>query len=147
MLKNPFVKIALILFGGALLLFGLIQLVPYGRDHTNPPVVQEPNWSSPEVRALAQRACFDYHSNETVYPWYSNIAPISWLVQHDVEEGCSELNFSDWGRRHKDGDEIVEAIEKGEMPMPIYLIQHPEARLTPKETAALIAGLRALGER
>lgn len=147
MLKTPFVKTALMIFGGALLLFGLIQLVSYGRDHTNPPVVQEPAWSSPEVRALAQRACFDCHSNETVYPWYSNIAPVSWLVQHDVEEGRSKLNFSDWERSREDGDEMAEAIEKGEMPMPIYLIQHPEARLTPAETATLIEGLRALGER
>ncbi|GAB4497283.1 MAG: hypothetical protein OHK0052_08610 [Anaerolineales bacterium] len=148
MLKNPFVKIVLFIFGGALVLFGLIQLVPYGRNHTNPPVVQEPNWSSPEVRALAQRACFDCHSNETVYPWYSNIAPVSWLVQHDIEEGRSKLNFSDWGRsREKDGDEIAEVILEGEMPPTIYLLQHPEARLTEAERALLIEGLLALGER
>ena len=60
-------------------LFVLIQLAPFGRNHTNPPVVQEPSWDSAETRALAKRACFDCHSNETVWPWYSNIAPVSWL--------------------------------------------------------------------
>ena len=69
--------------GGGLLaiggLFVLIQLVRFGRNHTNPPVAQEPSWDSTETRALAERACFDCHSNETVWPWYSNIAPVSWL--------------------------------------------------------------------
>ena len=60
-------------------LFLAIQFVPYGRDHSNPPVIGEPTWNSPETRALAVRACFDCHSNETVWPWYSNIAPVSWL--------------------------------------------------------------------
>jgi hypothetical protein len=68
-------------------LFIAIQFVPYGHDHANPPVQAAPKWSSPPVRELAARACFDCHSNQTVWPWYSNIAPISWLVYHDVQEG------------------------------------------------------------
>jgi len=58
----------------------VIQFVPYGRAHTNPPVAQEPIWDSPQTRELARRACFDCHSNETMWPWYSNIAPISWIA-------------------------------------------------------------------
>lgn len=125
--------------------FLLIQLVPYGRNHTNPPVVNEPNWDSPETLALAQRACFDCHSNETTWPWYSNIAPVSWLVQHDVAEGRQEVNFSDWGRG-REGErpgELAESLNEGEMPMPMFLVTHPDARLTAAEKAALIQGLQA----
>lgn len=134
-----------IVFGilGAVVFGLLIQLIPFGKDHTNPPVVGEPAWDSPETRALAQRACFDCHSNETVWPWYSNIAPVSWLVYRDVEEGRSKLNFSEWGvSRQEDLEEIIEVIQNGEMPMPIYLIQHPEARLSAEEKQALITGLQ-----
>jgi len=120
----------------------LIQLVPYGRQHANPPVIQEPQWDSPKTRELAQKACFDCHSNETVWLWYSNVAPVSWLVQRDVDEGREKLNFSDWGRA-REKDEIIEVIQEGEMPMPIYLIMHPEARLTSTEKEALISGLQA----
>jgi len=120
----------------------LIQLVPFGKDHTNPPVVAEPAWDSPQTRALAQRACFDCHSNETVWPWYSRIAPVSWLVMRDVQEGREKLNFSEWGqRRMRDADEAGEAVREGEMPMPIYLLQHPEARLSATEKEALASGL------
>ncbi len=76
--------------------FGLLQLVPYGRNHTNPPVAAEPAWASAQTRALAVRACFDCHSNETTWPWYSNVAPVSWLIQRDVDEGRRRLNFSEW---------------------------------------------------
>lgn len=122
----------------------LIQLVPYGRAHTNPPVVQEPAWDSPATRALAKRACFDCHSNETAWPWYTNIAPVSWMIQRHVDEGRQKLNFSDWGNsRERELDEIAEVILEGEMPLPNYLPMHPEARLTPAEKQALIDGLNA----
>ncbi|MBK7895859.1 MAG: heme-binding domain-containing protein [Candidatus Promineifilaceae bacterium] len=125
--------------------FVVIQLVPYGRNHTNPPVLSEPNWDSPETRALAERACYDCHSNETAWPWYSNVAPVSWLVQHDTEEGREHLNFSEWdqGGKPRELEEMWEVIQEGEMPPAIFLPTHPEARLTPAETEALIAGLRA----
>jgi mono/diheme cytochrome c family protein len=126
-----------IIIAGILALAGLgllIQLVPYGKNHTNPPVSGEPAWDSPETRTLAQRACFDCHSNETIWPWYSNVAPVSWLVYRDVMEGREKLNFSEWGvSRQEDLEEIIEVIREGEMPMPIYLIQHPEARLSAEE--------------
>jgi hypothetical protein len=125
--------------------FGLIQLVPYGRDHTNPPVVQEPNWDSPQTRELAVRACFDCHSNETTWPWYSSIAPVSWLVQRDVDEGRRHLNFTDWGRRSVDGGEMAEVVSEGEMPPWFYLPLHPRARLSDAEKQALIQGLGTLG--
>jgi mono/diheme cytochrome c family protein len=129
--------------GSLLVLLLALQLVPYGRDHTNPPVVAEPAWDSPETRALFVRACADCHSNQTVWPWYSNVAPVSWLVAHDVEEGRAKFNVSMWGQQRNEGDEAAEAVREGEMPMKIYLPTHPEARLTPTEREQLIAGLTA----
>lgn len=125
--------------------FLLIQLVPYGRNHNNPAVSSEPNWDSAQTQALAQRACYDCHSNETVWPWYSHVAPVSWLVQHDVEEGRQYLNFSTWsnGGQGREPEEAIEVIAEGEMPPPVYLITHPEARLTSAEKQALMEGLRA----
>lgn len=121
-------------------IFVLIQLVPYGRNHTNPPVRAEPSWSSPEVRALAVRACYDCHSNETRWPWYAEIAPVSWLVQHDVEDGRKAMNFSEWDRPQRDADEAAETVETGEMPPWFYLPLHPPAKLSPQEKQTLIEG-------
>jgi hypothetical protein len=109
-------KIILIVVVAGIVVFGLIQLVPYGRNHTNPPVVQEIQWDLPETRALAQRACFDCHSNETVWPWYSSIAPSSWLLAMDVAEGRDHMNFSEWGSRPQSADEIARELERRSMP-------------------------------
>lgn len=129
---------------GLIGLFVLMQIfsIPVLARQTNPPVVQEPAWDSPETRALAQRACFDCHSNETNWPIYGRIAPISWLVTRDVIAGREELNFSKWGSG-EEADEIREVIIEGEMPMPIYLPMHPEARLTEAEKQQLVRGLEA----
>jgi mono/diheme cytochrome c family protein len=136
-------RIALIVVGGLVALFLLIQLIPYGRNHTNPAVVSEPNWDSSQTRALAQRACFDCHSNETVWPWYSNVAPVSWLVYHDVEEGRSRMNFSDWSRgRQPSISEIQGEVSEGGMPPAQYLLMHPDARLSSAERQALSTGLQ-----
>ncbi len=127
-----------------LALFILIQLVPYGRNHSNPPVVSEPAWDSARTRELAVKACFDCHSNETIWPWYSNIAPLSWLIYKDTVEGRETLNYSDWANCKDeacDPAEAEEAIVEGEMPMPIYLITHPAARLSDAEKQELISGL------
>jgi hypothetical protein len=120
-----------------------IQLVPYGRDHTNPPVRQEPRWDSPTTRELARRVCFDCHSNETTWPWYTNVAPVSWLAQRDVVEGRRELNFSEWDRPQKEAHESAKTVRKGEMPPWFYLIPRPAARLSDVERAELIRGLEA----
>jgi mono/diheme cytochrome c family protein len=124
-----------------------IQLIPYGRNHTNPPVTTEPTWDSAQTRDLAVRACFDCHSNESTWPWYSNVAPISWLVQRDVDEGRQRLNFSEWDRPRQ-SDEAVETVRRGSMPPTEYLWTHSGARLTDTEVAALADGLAAtLGTR
>lgn len=124
-----------------------IQLVPYGRDHTNPPVLAEPAWDSPETAGLADRACYDCHSNRTVWPWYSNVAPVSWFVYRDVINGREELNFSEMGRKDNETDKAAETVEDSEMPPFRYTVNHPEARLDDAERRALVEGLRrTLGE-
>jgi len=131
----------------AILLAGIaIQLIPYGRNHANPPVVREPAWNSPATRDLAKKACFDCHSNETTWPWYSKIAPLSWLVYWDVVEGRKELNFSDWrdgSRKSEQPGEIVKEVLEGEMPPLQYYIAHPEAKLDVRSKKLLIDGLAA----
>lgn len=133
-------RVVLWSLGGLLV---LVQLVPYGRDHTNPPVVAEPRWDRPATRELARRACFDCHSNETRWPWYSHVAPISWLAQHDVEEGREVLNFSEWQRSYEEASESAETVRDRTMPPRGYLLAHPEAKLTPDERRQLADGLNA----
>ena len=132
------------LLGGLvlILLFGMIQLIPFGKDHTNPstPVI-EPKWDSSATRDLAKIACFDCHSNEFVWPWYSNVAPVSWLVYRDVVEGRRRLNFSEWSTPPRDVLEISELINSGEMPPFQYTIIHKTAILDSTQKQALIQGL------
>lgn len=125
---------------GVVVLLGAIQLIR--PEKTNPPVTGEIE-TSPEVKALLKRACYDCHSNETTWPWYSNVAPISWLVIDHVNEGREELNFSEWKsyeakRQAHKLDEAAEQIESGDMPMSGYAPMHPEAKLTDAEKKTLI---------
>jgi len=125
---------------GALL---AVQLIPYGRDHSNPPVTGEPPWDSPDTRALARRACFDCHSNETEWPVYASVAPVSWLVQRDVTEGRAVLNFSEWPRPQEEATKAAEEVREGEMPPPAYALVHAHARLSAAERDRLAQGLAA----
>lgn len=122
----------------------IIQVVPYGRSHSNPPVAQEPPWSSSDSRDLAVRACYDCHSNETVWPWYTNIAPFSWLVQWDVDQGRNELNFSEWSSRRGEAGEAVEVMQEGGMPQWYYTMLHPSAKLTQAEKDQLTQEFQTL---
>lgn len=124
----------------------VIQLVPYGRDHRNPPVTSEPTWDAPETRALARQACFDCHSNETEWPAYSRVAPVSWLIQRDVAKGRAVLNFSEWQRPQEEAKEAAEEVLEGEMPLRTYQLMHAHARLSAAEREQLARGLeRTLG--
>jgi hypothetical protein len=126
----------------------LIQLVPYGWRHPNPPVTADAPWPSTQARRVAVAACYDCHSNETDWPWYSYIAPTSWLVRKDVEDGRDELNFSTWDEDDNDADDAIETIEDASMPPRQYKLLHPDARLTADERALLIEALRVMeGER
>lgn len=127
----------------AFVLLLVVQAVPYGREHTNPPATGEPTWDSPRTRELFMRACGDCHSHETEWAWYSNVAPVSWLVQRDVEEGREHFNVSAWDRGPGDADEAAEEYEEGEMPLWFYTPLHPQAKLSSEDRGVLLAGLRA----
>jgi len=120
-----------------------IQAIPYGRDHSNPPVRQEPAWDSQQTRDLAVSACFDCHSNQTRWPWYSNVAPASWLIQRDVDEARQRMNFSEWDRPQPGAEEAVESVQEGGMPPSQYRLLHPGGRLSSTERQTLIQGLEA----
>jgi hypothetical protein len=137
-MRATIVKRSLMVIAGLLV---AVQLVPFGRDHTNPPVVKNPEWDSDTTRDLAKRACFDCHSNETSWPWYSNVAPMSWLVQRDVDQGRDILNFSMMQNRQRKASFASEEVEKGHMPPWFYLPLHPQAQLTAAEKKTLIDGL------
>lgn len=126
----------------AILLIVAIQLIPYGHNHNNPDVLAEPPWLDQATRDLAVRACYDCHSNETTWPWYADLAPVSWLVQRDVEEGRRVLNFSEWGSSGRRAFEASEVVLEGEMPPVYYTWLHPQAKLSSAERQALAAGLQ-----
>lgn len=97
-----------------------------------------------QVRAILERSCRDCHTNDTRWPWYSHVAPASWLVVDDVNHARRHLNFSEWGRMSRSDardalEEICEVAEKGEMPLPSYLLLHREARLSPADVETLCA--------
>jgi mono/diheme cytochrome c family protein len=136
-------RLVLILIGGAIVVFLLIQLIPFGHNRTNPPVVSEPQWSSPEARALVKEHCFQCHSNETNWTWYANIAPGSWLITMDVIEGRKEFNFSDWQNHPGELDEMIEKIQGGDMPPIQYWLFHPSSRLNDQQKQELIDALKS----
>ncbi len=121
----------------------IIQLVPYGRQHTNPPPGPEPRWESGQTRELAVRACFDCHSNQTRWPWYASVAPMSWLLAHDVGKGRHDLNYSEWDRAQRDARKQAKIVRSHDMPPWYYTIMHAEARLTDTERETLARGLDA----
>lgn len=131
-------------------IFGLlvaIQLFPAWLWQTNPAPQSQPKWDSPQTQALVQRACFDCHSNQTTWPWYSYVAPASWLITRDVIEGRRELNFDNWQTalakrdRFPLDERIQREVSRGDMPPNYFLWLHPDAKLTTAEQQQLIDGL------
>lgn len=114
-----------------------IQFIPVQR--TNPRVVYDFNGPA-EVEAILRRSCYDCHSYETEWPWYSYVAPVSWLVVHDVEEGREHLNFSEWEALQNMvwiHSKIHAEVAEGKMPMEIYLLMHSDAKVTEDELRIL----------
>ncbi|MBI1276683.1 MAG: hypothetical protein GC179_01010 [Anaerolineaceae bacterium] len=133
------------LVGIGLVVLGVMQLVPVSRD--NPPVKTTINWDSEQTKTLAYATCMDCHSNETTWPWYTSIAPSSWLTALHVKDGRQELNLSEMDnmpafRRNNLAQNMAEQIRSGNMPPKDYLILHPDARLTDAQKEDLITGLR-----
>lgn len=136
-MKTPLLRV---IVGLGIVLVG-IQLIPV--TMSNPPVEEE-ILATAEVKTILKRACYDCHSHETVWPGYSRVAPVSWLLAWDVAEGREELNFSAWNRygekkRNKMIKEIWEEVEEGEMPPWFYLPLHPDARLSDQDREVLRA--------
>lgn len=143
-------KSALIVIGILVVGFVILQFLPVGSISPalafpgNPPAAQSIQWDSPQTEAVLRRACYDCHSNETVWPWYSRIAPVSWLVNKDVNEGRKELNLSNQ-RVGEEPDELLEEIEERidrDMPPASYIMIHPDAKLSEADKQALIEGVR-----
>ncbi|MBI2280506.1 MAG: heme-binding domain-containing protein [Bacteroidetes bacterium] len=144
-------KIAL----GFIALLVIIQFIRI--DKTNPAIVKENDFISitnpPEhIQQMLKASCYDCHSNESTYPWYTNVAPISWWVKQHINEAREELNFSEWGtfnvkrQKHK-LEEGAEMIEEGEMPMSSYTLIHDNAKLSDTQKAELIAWFKTEKEK
>ena len=102
-----------------------------------------------EVANTLKIACYDCHSNQPTYPWYTNIAPVSWWIKHHINEGSQHLNFSIWGtysekRKNHKLEECIEMIEEGEMPMYSYTLMHKEAKLADSQKLQLVEFFKAL---
>ncbi len=131
-------------------IIGIIVVLTLGAWalETNPPVKQEPPWDSPQTKALAQRACYDCHSNETVWNIYTKLPIGSWLAVFDTVRGRRHLNFSEWGTTPVGGDngqgvsDVVKVITTGAMPPKLYTLIHPAAVLSSAEQQQLIDGLQ-----
>ena len=127
------------------LAFAAIQIVPYGRDHAAPANGKLVVFDSPRTEKLARKACFDCHSNQTKWPWYASVAPMSWRIQSHVDEGREALNFTALDTSSEDGAEAAgeagEETLEGAMPLADYRLMHPEARLTAAERQELARGL------
>lgn len=129
--------------GAILGLVILLQLLPFGHPRTNPSVTNEVAWPDTTTRTLFFRACGDCHSNETRWPWYSGVAPVSWTVTGHVRHGRGTLNVSEWSdeRFGEEARKSAQTLDDGTMPLPSYLRLHPGARLTEAERAHLRRGL------
>jgi hypothetical protein len=138
-------RLLYVIFAATLGTMVVIQAIPYGRSHSNPPITGEPLWATPRTRELMVRACFGCHSNEVEYPSYASVAPISWVVASHVSEGRNKINYSEFDSRQRGSDDTIEVIAEGSMPPSYYTRfgRHPEAKLTTAEIAELIAGLKA----
>jgi len=125
----------------ALQLVPIASIYPPSAAPGNPPVTYNIKWDSAQTEQLARAACFDCHSNETRYPWYSSLAPVSWMVNEDINKGRQKMNFSTG--RELEGDEMIEQIQREKMPMDVYLSMHSEANLTAAQKQQLMNGFQA----
>jgi len=144
-MRTPGRKVLLRAGLGLLLVAVLLQLLPFGRLGANPPVTRDAPWPNGRARELAVAACYDCHSNQTRRPLYSRVAPFSWLVARDVEQGREKLNFSTWEGSGGDARDAAETIVEGSMPPRRYLPLHPDARLTEDERRLLVQALEGMG--
>lgn len=140
---KKYLKIAAIVILAALV---IIQFIPVNYPENvspNPGDIIENGVATAEIGAILKTSCYDCHSNQVVYPWYSKVAPVSWLLKKDIMEGKEELNFSEWTtynkrRMLKKLDEVKEMVEEDEMPLGIYTFIHGDAKLSETQKQQLI---------
>ena len=140
------------LSAGLVILFTAIQTFPIWRlnptlDPRNPPVRYRVEWSSSEAEEIMQDVCYTCHSNETEYPVYMRIAPLSWIAAQHVNEGRAHLNFSEQSLDTVDPNLLVAMIRADVMPPPVYRLTHPEANLTDTQKERLIQSILATFNR
>jgi len=137
-----------------LVLLVLIQFYPMQKpkvNFKNPKDFLKNNNMPKEVAKIFKTSCYDCHSNETKFPWYSKTAPVKWLVYHDINEGREKLNFSEWNDLSDDDKsdklfDIQDAVNDGEMPMKIYTFIHKNTRLTDKQRTLISDFVENLAE-
>ena len=144
-MKSKIIKILLVVF---------IAMQAFRIDKTNPQAAKELdfisiNKPSKDITQLLKASCYDCHSNESKYPWYSNVAPVSWFLKHHIDEAREEVNFSEWGsfsekRKAKKMEEIIEEVEEGEMPMTPYVMMHSEAKMSKAQRETFIKYFKSL---
>jgi hypothetical protein len=146
------VKILLLILAA---IFIIIQFIPFGKP-TNQPIAGVDLFESEnlpqEVGVILKNACYDCHSQLVKFPWYSNVAPVSWLVARDINEAREHLDLSNWGNLTKKDklkalDHIGEEVSEENMPLKIYTLMHAEARLSKKERVVIVNWAEALAER
>lgn len=135
-MRRRWLKITLIVL---VVLFVVIQFIPIA--HTNPPVRADLN-APPDVKAVITKGCYDCHSNQTTWPWYVHVAPVSWLLWSDVNEGRQNMNFSEWGlyppaTQAKFMRRSWREVSGGDMPPWYYRMMHPPSRLTDADKAVI----------
>ena len=146
-MKSKIIKILFVIF---------IAIQAFRIDKTNPPIDTTQDFitmykPSEAVANTLKTSCYDCHSNESKYPWYSNVAPVSWLVKNHINEGREEVNFSEWGklttkRKMKKLEDIIEEVEEGEMPMTPYVLMHSDAKMSDETRKAFLDYFKSIGK-
>lgn len=142
MIKQSYKRFFTLIIAISCVALVLMQLIPSSYSRVNPPVTGEPAWNSSETRELFFNACADCHSNETRYPWYSTIAPISWMIENDVQNGRARLNVSTWDRSQRGGVDAADAVQRGAMPTGLYLMMHHSANYNSETKRRFVDGLQ-----
>ena len=138
------------------LIIVLVVMQAFRIDKTTKPVDVNTDFISvtganAEVAQILKTSCYDCHSDQPTYPWYTNIAPVSWWIKHHINEGSGHLNFSIWEtykdkRKHHKLEECIEMVEEAEMPLNSYTWMHKEAKLTDVQRETLVAYFKGLKE-
>jgi hypothetical protein len=143
--RSPVVsRVVKIVVVAAVLAFVAMQAVPYGHDHANPQVTKDAPWPSQQAAAIARASCYDCHSNQTKWRWYTHIAPASFYTVHDVKEARAALNFSEWDQPQRAAHDLEDVIRGGSMPPREYTILHRGTSLSAADKKTLLDAIASM---